>query len=586
MGVISFVKYIASLAQNAGAIPVDTVVATHERDSDGASVQDVYLSVSETDSGNTTVSPLLANAIYTGTGKAVTDFVEAIVSVYSDVASAADGVDLQVSSDGVSWYSMDTYEYHDIGVLKQWKAQLPLDYYRVRYTNGASNQTVFLLNTKLQRVGGVSRSHAINSEVDGHDDSDLVKAVLVAERAGNPDVFTNINADVSGNLMTTIGGITQDAGGRVRISQLTTLGDYKILNADRPLLIETQGTGTGTFQANKYNMAVTAGQWMVRQSRRYHPYFSGKSQMVECTFDNFGLQANVVKRVGAFSSNAVSPFDATYDGIWLENTGTSYVLKAARAGTQTVSVDWTQWDNYSLVQNYNFDNFTVILFDYLWLGGAVYRIWLKNGGGFILLHTVHYAGTAQDVFIQSPNQPVRYEIRSTTGVGAFRYICSQVSTEGSTNESGQGRTIQGGVVTIATVGKTYPLLAIRKATAFRDISVMMEDLSIFVTTTQDQLEWSIQINPTLSAPLTYAAVPNSGAESASGNGTITVTAAGTIIAAGTTSSDLIQPSNILKLNFLSFLGSTLANVMDEYVLCAKPITANITTHNTISFKEI
>ena len=43
MSIVSFVKYIASWAQNAGAIPADTVVATHDRASDGASVQDVYL---------------------------------------------------------------------------------------------------------------------------------------------------------------------------------------------------------------------------------------------------------------------------------------------------------------------------------------------------------------------------------------------------------------------------------------------------------------------------------------------------------------------------------------------------------------
>lgn len=90
----------------------------------------------------------------------------------------------------------------------------------------------------------------------------------------------------------------------------------------------------------------------------------------------------------------------------------------------------------------------------------------------------------------------------------------------------------------------------------------------------------------LSAPLTYAAVANSAVESASGNGTITVTAAGAIIAAGTTSSTLIQPTGILKLNFLSFLGSTLANVMDEYVLCVTPISVSITSYSTLSFREI
>lgn len=377
-----------------------------------------------------------------------------------------------------------------------------------------------------------------------------------------------------------------DAGGRVRVSQFTTLGDYKILNADRALLMENAGTGTGTFTGNKYDMSVTAGQWFVRTSRRHHPYLSGKSQVVECTFDGFGLQANVTKRVGYFSSSAVSPYDATLDGIWLENDGTTYTLKASRAGTETINEPWTGWDNYESISGYNFDNFTVIMFDFLWLGGAVLRLWLKTDKGFVLVHSVHYSGTAQDVFILSPNQPVRYEIRSTTGAGSFRYICSQVSTEGSVNESGLGRSIASAAIATATIGTTYPVLAIRKGTTLRDIAVAVDDLSVFVTTTQDQLRWSLQINPKLSAPLTFSAVAESAVESAAGNGVITVTTPGTIISAGTTSSTILMPTGILKYNFLSYLGGTLANVMDQYVLCVTPITTVITAYYTMSWKEI
>jgi hypothetical protein len=427
----------------------------------------------------------------------------------------------------------------------------------------------------------------------------MTESNVLYTQAANPNAgavpqLTNVatharagdNAEIQDVFIDNVPPISYDAGGRQRVSQLTTLGDYKVLGYDRTLLLETVGDGTGLWQNNKYNMSVTAGQWMVRQSRRFHPYFSGKSQMAECTFDNFGLDAGVVKRVGYFSSNAVSPFDTTYDGLWLENTGTSYVFKASRAGTETISADWTTWDNYDLVSGYNFDNFTVILFDFLWLGGAVCRLWLKNGSGFILLHTVHYSGSAQDVFILSPNQPVRYEIRSTTGAGSFRYICSQVSSEGSINESGLGRTLSTAAIATATIGTTYPIISLRKASAFRDIAVAIEDLSVFVTTNSDQLRWSLQVNPTLSAPLTYAAVANSAVESAFGNGTIKVTAAGAVIAGGTTSSALIQPTGMLKLNFLSFLGSTLANVMDEYVLCVTPITTAVTSYSTLSFREI
>ena len=53
---------------------------------------------------------------------------------------------------------------------------------------------------------------------------------------------------------------TLDAGARQRVSQLNTLGDYKILDADETLLVETVGTGTGAFTNNTYTMTVDSGE--------------------------------------------------------------------------------------------------------------------------------------------------------------------------------------------------------------------------------------------------------------------------------------------------------------------------------------
>jgi len=41
--------------------------------------------------------------------------------------------------------------------------------------------------------------------------------------------------------------VSVDAGGRARVSQLTTLFDGKTLGAENPLLWDTQGTGTATY---------------------------------------------------------------------------------------------------------------------------------------------------------------------------------------------------------------------------------------------------------------------------------------------------------------------------------------------------
>jgi hypothetical protein len=381
--------------------------------------------------------------------------------------------------------------------------------------------------------------------------------------------------------------ISVDAGSRLRTSGMITLGDYKVLNTDRPLLLENVGNGTGVFSNNKYSMSVTSGQWLVRRSRRFHPYFSGKSQMVECTFDNLQTETNVVKRVGYFSSNAVSPYDASYDGFWIENDGTTLRLKASRAGTSTLDLPWTSWDGYSTISSYDWSKFTVVMFDFLWLGGAILRLWLKTNQGFVLCHSFNYAGSSTDTFIQSPNQPLRYEIRSSTGVGSLRFVCGQVSSEtASIDETGVSRYVDsGGNISIASVGTTYPLLSIRKLSAQRDIAVAIRGISSVISTSGDNVIWSVQVNPTLSAALAYTSVSNSAIERGLGNGTITVTSPGTIIAGGVAAQGM-PVNSIFETNFLSFLGSTIANVMDECVLCATPLTANVTLYAGMNYKEI
>jgi hypothetical protein len=387
------------------------------------------------------------------------------------------------------------------------------------------------------------------------------------------------------------GQIGIDAGGRQRVSQLTTLMDGKVVNGHTPLIFESAGTGTQTVGNSKNNMAVTSGQWSIFQTKRFYPYFSGKSQTVECTFDSFAPQADVVKRFGYFSSNAVSPFDATYDGMWCENTGTSIRLRMARAGTSTLDVDITNWTGYADLGEYQnlatWDNFTVCIFDFLWLGGAVMRFWVKAQSGFILAHVFRYAGTAPDVFMLEPCKPLRYEIRSSTGSGSFRYICSQIATEGSFEEDGIVRAVTTGVTAIActTIGTTYPLIAIRKQSAYRCVASRLSDFNIFVSSANDRMLYTVQINPTLSAPLTYADVVNSSVQSAIGNGTITVTTPGIIMATGFLAQNSILPSGLLEHNFLSYMGGTLANVMDEYILCGTPITSGVDTYSSLAYKE-
>lgn len=378
-----------------------------------------------------------------------------------------------------------------------------------------------------------------------------------------------------------------DAGGRIRTSQPTTLGDYKQTGYDKTLLFTDAGTGIGAWANNLYTMSVAGSQYVIRQSRRVHPYFSGKSQLVEITNDRMQHEAGVVKRWGYFSSSATPPYTANLDGFWLESDGTDYYIVASRAGTETVRVPSQGWKNWTYINHYNWQMFSVIFFDFLWLGGAVLNLWVKTEVGFVLAHTVHYAGTSEDTFIRNPSQPLRCEIRSTNAGGQMRFICAQVATEGQIGEAGLGGSVTTGTaeITLASVDTTYPLIAIRKKAALLNAAIELIGVDIGVGSANDRALWSLQINPTLSAGLTYADIANTGIQKANGTGAITVTAPGYILASGPVSTNVPIPKDSFARNFLTVLSQTIAGGMDEFVLCMGTQTSGVDSTGYMAFKE-
>lgn len=375
-----------------------------------------------------------------------------------------------------------------------------------------------------------------------------------------------------------------DAGGRQRVSQITTLFDGKVLGLDDLRSWDNRGTGTYTFQQNKVKMDVAAGQYYCSQSRHHNPYFSGKSQGVEITFDNFHTQAGVTKRFGYFSSNAVAPFDSNKDGFWVEDDGTTKRLIVSNNGTEKLNIAMADWDGAQYATGYNWQNFTVVLFDFLWLGGAVLRVFLKTENSFKLLHQFDYAGSDQDVFIQTPNQPVRYEIRSTSGAGTFRRICSTVFTEGSIDEEGDALTlITTTAINANLVGTTYAVEGIRKSSTYRDIHTDIISFGGNVLSsagTADSGRFLLLLNPTLSAPLTWSS--NSKIEE--GNATTqTVSAFGRVLqCAEVTGAGVSEP---FPNNALSILRMDMLNVADEVILAYQPYTATQSVHGHITLKE-
>jgi hypothetical protein len=269
----------------------------------------------------------------------------------------------------------------------------------------------------------------------------------------------------------------QDAFGRVKISDAFTLGDYKhIYGFDTNLLDYTANGGTVTFNTNQACVtlatAASLNSRAIHQSKMYHNYMPGKSQLIFHTFVFGAPQNNTIKRSGYFDD---------YNGIFLQQatdgagvTTVSWNIRSNVTGTpNTISIPQSSWNtNTLLTGNFILDlSKTQISFiDMEWLGVGTVRVGFVYNGQFYVVHKFHHANLETNVYLSNPNLPIRCEISNTAAVvGSLKQICSTVISEGGYTESGidWGASTGNTGDTLDVGGTTYPILAIRLSSTFR-----------------------------------------------------------------------------------------------------------------------
>lgn len=409
-------------------------------------------------------------------------------------------------------------------------------------------------------------------------------------------VYDGIMSLVTTGITTNPNPAAEDASYRNRVSQITTLGDLKSINRYRTDIWLQNSTGSGTvaWANNTFSLGVSANNdTAIIQSKISYPYFAGKSQLVECTFSRFAPVPNVTKRVGYYD---YFPGGGKVDGFWLESGPDNTVTLIFKNGLGGIDYRYpvSSWDNKDFI-NHDWDQFNVVMFDFLWLGGLRLRLFVSGPNGFTLAHEVDYAGQfgETETFIGYPSHPVTYEMVATSAPGGtydFNPICAQVATEGAIDKTGILRACGNGVtaLTLTSAANTYPILAIRKGYANSPIKLLSFELS--VATNNDRLYWEIQINPSLSAAISYAQID---AQSTTlfgvGNGTITVTSPGRVIASGYLATGQSVRAVNFEDNFLATLGGISPGatfVPDSYILVVRPITTPVNVLATMQVKEL
>ena len=378
-----------------------------------------------------------------------------------------------------------------------------------------------------------------------------------------------------------------DAFGRLRIAAVTNLLDIKHVYDKNPLQVNevTAGTATSVFdqQYARVRMSTSANNDLVIRQTKTHPiYQPGKSQLFEASFSNFQIEPNIIKRVGGFTSTSGSPYNSVFDGFFLESNGitSAITFNIYLSGSCTYSADTSTWYSSEFdVNSFDWSKTNLMTVDYQWLGVGRMRFGMVLQGQTIYFLDYTAANSLSTVYMSSPNQPIRYEIRQDgAGSGYFDMICSQTSTEGALNGLYSTVGIQHSTVTtLDTSGTKYPYIGYRLKQGYKSVTSQYNSLSV-LNTSNDNYLLTIELNPTISTTPTWEDIPNSPFQYAlfTGTTTATITTPGYVVKsligeAGTSAlTTLVVDDNQVR------VGINVDGTLDEMWVNITPLGANAT----------
>lgn len=394
--------------------------------------QDIIITELQTliaaDTTNSSTTPLLGTAsspadTFTGTATILTSWASGTISVFADQDSITDGFKVQYSSDGTNW----DHE-HSYSVMANVSKTIPVDreglYFRVVYTNGATGQGTFRLQTLLSKNTSNPHTHPIEFTFDGTHPAALTRTVMAVKKPNND--YTNVQGTSSGNFKVSLeesNGDVKIDGLNVREKSRTAFGEvlvgqlypqyqgsfeYTVSNTDLNTNTITNG-GTVT-QANAMAVmgtSTTTNSTALFQSKQHAKYRPG------------------LGGVGRFTSLFASPIAGTEQYIGLmDATGSSQAfLNGYGIGYNGTTFGFHRWSNDTLttITQANWDdpldgsgdsgmtidhtkiNVWEIRFQYLGAGKILLCVEDDSTGNFVVAHTILYANNFVEPSVYNPN---------------------------------------------------------------------------------------------------------------------------------------------------------------------------------------
>ena len=276
------------------------------------------------DAGNSSTTPLIANAVFTGSAFNVTGYVAINVNVKSDVPSAIGGIKVEFSPDGINWdHSHSTTYTAATGVGYIFNVEFK--FARIVYTNGATPQTIFRLQTIHKTTLTKSSLYTLSQAINSNMFAELGRSVITGETTAGGGGYVNVKVDPSGAMITA-----------TTIDTALPAGDNNIGNVDIVTLPISYSSGATDAQTQR---VVLVNDQTIPISATSLPLPTGAATS--------SLQTTGNTAISTFSAkSAASMVAVAHDEVVLSYVGTSnrissvvYKLATSTVATLTFSYD-------------------------------------------------------------------------------------------------------------------------------------------------------------------------------------------------------------------------------------------------------
>ena len=156
------------------------------------------------DTGNSSEEELGNGGVFEGDWIDTSAYIQAIIDIVTDEASATDGLRFEYSTDGSTVDHAHTFSpLANDPDGHHYATTLDSQYFRVKYTNGTTPQASFKLSTTLfQSASEEGHVHPVSYVINDDHQASIVRAVLVAKRADGD--YANIDSTNGDNLKISI----------------------------------------------------------------------------------------------------------------------------------------------------------------------------------------------------------------------------------------------------------------------------------------------------------------------------------------------------------------------------------------------